>query len=483
MHDGVRDFDAGGEAVDDDAAGDGFEAGDERRVLAEFGIGAVDGRGEVAVQGAEDGVDFTRIGAPDDERARAEDFFLQRSIGDEGLGFGGEERGDGAVGLAAGLALGDHLDASLGGAGRDAFLVGLMDAGSEHDAVGAFREEYGELADEGFRGGGAGQDDQTGLRAELTDAEGARAEQAGGDGFAACGEGAFEQDDRIDAAHLGVDRDRSRTGGSGVHQGTTAHAGAGEADGAEGRVLGDLLADDASFAHQERERAFRKTGGLHGFDDEPAHDFGGADVRVVGHHDDRAACGESGSGVAAGDGVGEGEVARAEDGDGADGTEQRAVVGLGQRLAVRVRGLDAGVDPIAFLDEVGEETQLAHGAADLTLATRLGEAGLLRRAGDEGGRGGFDPGGDVAEEGGLLLAGEGGQDGGGLGGQGAGLVCFGRGGGEEVRLQGDGGGGVDGAVRRGAGLAAGEADEREAEEGRHRERSGDRGGAGRRQTR
>ena len=248
-------------------------------------------------------------------------------------------------------------------------------------------------------------------------------------------------------------------------------------------MLGDLLADDASFTHQERERAFRETGRLDGFDDESAHDLGGADVRVVRHHDDGAARGEGRGGIAAGDGVGEREVARAEDGDGADGTEERAVVRLGQGLAVRIRGLDAGVDPIAFLDEVGEEAQLAHGAADLALATGLGEAGLLRRAGDEGGRGGFDAGGDVAEERGLLLAGKSGEHRGGLVGQDAGLVRFGRGGGEEVRLEGSGGRRVDGAIGRGAGLAAGEADEREAEEGRHKERRGDRGGAGRWQTR
>ena len=483
MHDGVRDFDAGGETVDDDAAGDGLEAGDERGVQAEFGIGAMDGRGEVAVQGAEDGVDFARIGAPDDERARPEDFFLEGGVGDEGLGLGREERGDGAVGLAAGLALGDHLDAGLGGTGRDAALISLMDAGGEHDAVGAFGEERGELGDEGFGGRRTDKDDEAGLGAELPDTQRARADEAGGDGLAAGGEGAFEQDDGVDAAHLGVDGDRRRTGGGGVHQGAAADAGTGEPDGAQRRMLGDLLADDASFAHQERERAFGEAGGLDGFDDESAHDLGGADVRVVRHHDDGAARGEGRGGVAAGDGVGEGEVARAEDGDGADGTEERAVVRLGQGLAVRIGGLDAGVDPIAFLDEVGEEAQLAHGAADLALATRLGEAGLLRRAGDEGGRGGFDAGGDVAEEGGLLLAGKSGEHRGGLVGQGAGLIRFGRGGGEEVRLEGGGGGRVHGAVGRDAGLAAGEADEREAEEGRHNERRGDRGGAGPRQTR
>ena len=174
--------------------------------------------------------------------------------------------------------------------------------------------------------------------------------------------------------------------------------------------------------------------------------------------------------VSPGDGVGEGEVARAEDGDGADGTEQRAVVGLGQGLAVRIRGLDAGVDPIAFLDEVGEESQLAHRASDLTLAAGFGEAGLLRRAGDEGGRGGFDAARDVAEEGGLFLAGKGGQDRGRLGGEIAGAIGFGGGRGEEVRLERGRRGGVGGSVGGGGGLTAGETDEREAEEGRHGER-------------
>ena len=93
-------------------------------------------------------------------------------------------------------------------------------------------------------------------------------------------------------------------------------------------MLGDLLADDASFAHEERERAFREVVRFDGFDDEAAHDLGGADVCVVAHHDDWTASGEGRSGITAGDGVGEREVARAEDGDGANRTEQRAVVRL-----------------------------------------------------------------------------------------------------------------------------------------------------------
>ena len=230
-------------------------------------------------------------------------------------------------------------------------------------------------------------------------------------------------------------------------------------------MLGHLLTDDASFAHQERERTFRQSVGLHRFDNQAAHDLGGADVRVVGHHDDWTASGEGRGGVAAGDRVGEGEVAGAEDGDGADRTEERAMVRLGQRLAVRICGLDAGIDPIALLDEIGEEAQLAHRAADLTLAAGFGQAGFLGRTGDEGRRGGFDAGGDVAEKGGLLLTGKCGEGRGGLSGQGAGLIGLGGRGREEVRLKGGRRGRVDGSVGGGGGLAARETDERVAEEG------------------
>ena len=153
--------------------------------------------------------------------------------------------------------MGDDFNASLGGAGGQAFLVGLMDAGGEHDAVSAVGEEGGEFVDERFSGRGTGQDDESWLGAKLADAERAGANHAGGDGFTTRDEGAFKQDDRIDAAHLGVDRDGGRTSRGGVHERATSGTGAGEADGAEGGVLGDLLADDTSFAHQERERAFR----------------------------------------------------------------------------------------------------------------------------------------------------------------------------------------------------------------------------------
>ena len=146
------------------------------------------------------------------------------------------------------------------------------------------------------------------------------------------------------------------------------------------------------------------------------------------------------------------------------------MVWLGQGLAVGVGGFDARVDPVAFLDEVGEEAQLPHGASDFTLAASFRQTGLLGGPGDERWGGGFDTGGDVAEEGSLLPARKRGEGRGGLSGQGTGPVGLGGRGREEVRLEGGRRGRIDRTEGGGGGLTACETDERVAEEGRHGER-------------
>jgi len=269
----------------------------------------------------------------------------------------------------------------------------------------------GELTDEGFGGRGLDHQEQARLRAELADAQGAGSRQARGDGFTTCREGTFEQDHRVEAAHLGVDRDGDLAFGGDIHEGATARAGTGETDGAQGRVLGQELADVLTVAHEHREGAFRETRGAHGIDDEAAHDFGRARMGVVRHDDDGITRGERGGRVAAGDGIGEREITGAEHRDRAERTAHRAMVRLGQGLAVGVGELKTRVEPIAFLHEVSKETELTHRAADLTEATRFGQRGLLLRTRGQGRRRRFDAGREVAQERGLGLAGQRGKHG------------------------------------------------------------------------
>ncbi len=75
MHHCMRDFDTGGEPVDDDAAGFALEDGEkllrERNVL----IGQMKRRGELAVKMASGGEKFVDTAALDEESSGAEDFF------------------------------------------------------------------------------------------------------------------------------------------------------------------------------------------------------------------------------------------------------------------------------------------------------------------------------------------------------------------------------------------------------------------------
>ena len=161
-------------------------------------------------------------------------------------------------------------------------------------------------------------------------------------------------------------------------------------------MLGQELADVFTVAHKHREGAFRKTRSTHGVDDEATHNFGRARMGVVRHHDDGITRGERGGGVATSNGIGEGEIAGTEHRDWAEGTAHRAMVRLGQGLAVGVRKLETRVEPIALLHEVRKETELTHRAADLTEATRLGQRGLLLRTCGESRRRRFDAGRKVA---------------------------------------------------------------------------------------
>jgi hypothetical protein len=234
-------------------------------------------------------------------------------------------------------------------------------------------------------------------------------------------------------------------------------------------MLGELLPDDAATPHQHGECPFGQSTGANGICHQPTHDLGRAGVGVVGHDDDRTACGEGRGGVAASDGVGKRKVAGAEHGDRPERTEHRTMVGLGQRLAVWVGCLDAGIEPVARFDQIGEEAELADRAADLALAAGFRKRGLLRGASDEIGRGGFDAADNRAQECSLLLAGQRRQHGSGGQGEAAGLFDIGGGGLKEVSRKLGRGGGIDAPLGRAGRLAASKTDERLAGKGLHHE--------------
>lgn len=131
---------------------------------------------------------------------------------------------------------------------------------------------------------------------------------------------------------------------------------------------------------------------------------------------DRTPGGQRRGGVAAGDREGQWEVGGAEHRDGAQRHETLADVGTWQGGAVGLGGVDAGTVPAAFPQYLGEQSQLAGGAADLAgdsrgRQTTLGDRPSDQRLGDR-----LDVGRDRFQEPGALFGGGGAVDREGLGG-------------------------------------------------------------------
>ena len=98
---------------------------------------------------------------------------------------------------------------------------------------------------------------------------------------------------------------------------------------------------------------------------------------------DRAAGRERRGGVAARDREREREVAGAEHRDRAERDLAQAQVRARQRLALRQRRVDARVEPLAVAHHLGEQPQLADGAAALAFEAGARQAGLGRGALDQ----------------------------------------------------------------------------------------------------
>ena len=186
------DFDAGGKAVDEDAAGDALEGGEERLRGGEVGGVAVDSRGELAFERGGAGGELVGGVGDHDEREGAEGFRGEHGMceeifcgggGDAGLGLGAGGAGGGGAG-------GEDLHAGSRGDCGAVLEEGLADAAGEHRAAGGGREQSRERVLKRVGIGSAGDEDEAGLGAELADAHGERREETLGNRGAAFGEGA-----------------------------------------------------------------------------------------------------------------------------------------------------------------------------------------------------------------------------------------------------------------------------------------------------
>ena len=222
---------------------------------------------------------------------------------------------------------------------------------------------------------------------------------------AAAVKGAVEEEDGVDGAHLGVDRDRLGPRCGGGDECHSAGTGSGETDCLDARVGDERDTEFGAVSVEQREGACGKARGGDGVGYRAPDELGGSWVGVVCLDDDGAACGQSRCGVTACDREGQREVACAEDGDGAKRDRPLTNVGPGQRSPVGQRRVDAGAVPAALAKDAGKEAKLSGGAADLTGQPRLRQSAFGDGALDDRVLDGLDIGGDRLDELGALLGG------------------------------------------------------------------------------
>ena len=199
---------------------------------------------------------------------------------------------------------------------RSRFSASRSDALGEGDGEAGVEHRCRHGGCDGVRGGvdevvGTGtvdQEHQARTGAELADTGVHRGDVGGAELGAAVGERTGKHEDRVDARHLGVDRDRNRTGRGGGGQRQTALPGTGEADRTDAGVGdqrdADVRPDPKISENVPSGRPWVCTAVADGTADQ----FGGTRVRRVRLDDHRGAGGQRGGGVAAGDGEGEREV-------------------------------------------------------------------------------------------------------------------------------------------------------------------------------
>jgi DNA-binding transcriptional regulator YhcF (GntR family) len=224
------------------------------------------------------------------------------------------------------------------------------------------------------------------------------AHEAVGDRPGARLQGRLRDDDRVDGAHLGVDRDRHRPSRRPVVDRASAGGRAGEADAGDAGMVDERLADLHAGGQQVGEGPRRQPGLLDRRADLGRDQLAGARMGGMALDHDGAARGEGGRGVAARGREGEREVARAEHRHGPDRHEHPPHVRARDRRGRGIGGVDDRLDVVAGVEHGGEGLELAAGPLELGAQARLRQPRLRARGRHDRVAGGAQARGGGAEE-------------------------------------------------------------------------------------
>jgi hypothetical protein len=174
----------------------------------------------------------------------------------------GEQRRLAPEALAA-LPLGDGRHEVVGAQGGDALDVGLVDAGGQHGGGGGGAHRPRRPALERRQPGTVEREHQAGLVQNCPAPRVSEATKASPIASPRAARRLRQEDDRIDRAHLGVDRDRLRPRLGDLHERQARAPRAGEAHRLDPPVGDQGLADGPAGIEQQREHAGRQAAARH----------------------------------------------------------------------------------------------------------------------------------------------------------------------------------------------------------------------------
>jgi len=265
----------------------------------------------------------------------------------------------------------------------DALLVRGMDTAGEHRRSGCVGQRGGRGGDERIEPLAFDRDHETGIGAELPRAHRQRPDERRSQRRAASLQGFGQQDDRVDARHLGIDRNGDLTALRQLDERQAAGTRSGEADRSDARILHQRAAEIVAGADQMREHTLRQTTGRNRGVDRAGNHRAGRRMRRVALDDDRATGSQRRCGVATGGREGERKIARAEHRDRAERDHPEPQIGTRQRCAIGERGVDPQPHPAAATEDAREQLKLADGTAALALEPCARQAAFAHRGDDQ----------------------------------------------------------------------------------------------------
>ena len=381
MHHGVADLDTGGPAVEQNSARFEFQHRQQLAGVVVVAFVGVHGRGQLAFDVLGDGAHLGGVGAADDQTGRAEDLGLQ-GLGLEEAGRVGGEQGC-AAGCFAVASLSADDQVGLGAERVDTVSIVLCDAGGEHRRGRRLRDSVASRGEEAVKTGPVDGDHQAGISAELARSHRERCDERAAEVGAVGGQGAVEQEHRVDGAHLGVDRDGLGAGRRAGDESRSRSAGPGEADRLDSPVGYEGDSEFGPRLEEQGEGTRRQPRIGDRFGDRAADQFRGAGMGVVRLDYDGTSGGQGRRGIAAGYGEGQREVAGAEDGDGAQRDGALANVGAWQGFRSGSAGSIRALFQLPSPRTSANRRSWPRGTADLAGDAGLRESGFRDGASDD----------------------------------------------------------------------------------------------------